>query len=199
MATTSAKREEFWNPANQMVFFRGLLVFVAILLIALGTLELKLLGALLVPLSLALDYVDGWLARKFKCETKFGAFLDIVVDRISEYVYWVFFLGLGLVPIWVVVLIITRGTITDSIRTKALEKGKATYEMSTSPLFNFLVKNRLMRGLTNFSKMLVFTLLALNAATGLPDYALVEPWVYFTLAVNLARGVPVIMDGVKYF
>ncbi|MFH1593150.1 MAG: CDP-alcohol phosphatidyltransferase family protein [Candidatus Omnitrophota bacterium] len=42
------------------------------------------LAGILILLSGLCDLLDGYIARKFKRETKFGAFLDSVVDRYSE-------------------------------------------------------------------------------------------------------------------
>lgn len=38
--------------------------------------------------SILLDGVDGWLARRLKQESKFGAWLDVVVDNLSRAMIW---------------------------------------------------------------------------------------------------------------
>ena len=50
------------------------------------------LGGVLLAFGAAFDAVDGTLARQMGTETKFGAFLDSVLDRISEAAL---FMGLG--------------------------------------------------------------------------------------------------------
>ena len=54
------------------------------------------------------DFIDGWYAKAFKAQTRFGAFLDPLADKtliISVYVW----LGLdAAAPYWLVVLIVSR-------------------------------------------------------------------------------------------
>ena len=54
------------------------------------------------------DFVDGWYAKVFKAQTRFGAFLDPIADKVLTISVY-FWLGLeGLAPEWFVVLIISR-------------------------------------------------------------------------------------------
>jgi len=46
-----------------------------------------LLGAIFVLLSGFFDIVDGAVARAMKKETKFGAYLDTIIDRYSEFIF----------------------------------------------------------------------------------------------------------------
>ncbi len=46
-----------------------------------------LLGAFLIIISGLIDLIDGAVARKTKKVTKFGAFLDTVVDRYNEFLF----------------------------------------------------------------------------------------------------------------
>ena len=49
----------------------------------------------LTIIAFALDGVDGYVARKFHEESKFGALLDIMGDRIVENTYWILFAVMG--------------------------------------------------------------------------------------------------------
>jgi CDP-diacylglycerol--inositol 3-phosphatidyltransferase len=42
----------------------------------------------LFAVSLALDALDGWLARQLQQETAFGAFLDVAVDNFTRALLW---------------------------------------------------------------------------------------------------------------
>jgi archaetidylinositol phosphate synthase len=61
--------------------------------------RLFLLGALLLLISAVLDLVDGTVARKKHCQTKFGAVIDWVFDK---YVDALALLGIGLSGVAVV-------------------------------------------------------------------------------------------------
>lgn len=74
------KARIFVNPniVTLIVFAIGLL---ASALVFMGS---TWLGAILMLVSSILDGVDGELARLFKAQTKFGAFLDTLLDRIVD-------------------------------------------------------------------------------------------------------------------
>ena len=65
-----------------------------------------------VPLAfvaLVMDWLDGYLARRLGCESKVGGVLDIVGDRIAENVWWVVFAWLHVIPLWVPIVVLSRG------------------------------------------------------------------------------------------
>ena len=70
--------------ANWVTFGRFLLLFVLLGIIYSGVPVLQLVNAPLTVLIIALDGVDGWVARKYNEESLFGATFDIAIDRIVE-------------------------------------------------------------------------------------------------------------------
>jgi len=54
------------------------------------------------------DGVDGYLARKYKLESEFGGFLDPVADKMLMIGTFVTLTMLGLLPIWLVLLVVAR-------------------------------------------------------------------------------------------
>ena len=74
---------------NLITIGRLILVFVVVALFQ-KSVYLDLLMVGLTAVILALDAVDGYVARKFKMTSDFGALFDIVGDRIVENVYWIF-------------------------------------------------------------------------------------------------------------
>lgn len=77
------------------------------------------------------DGLDGYLARKFNAASKFGALLDIMGDRIVENVFWITFCSLGWINVIIPLIVVTRGIITDSLRTLAFEKGFTAFGKNT--------------------------------------------------------------------
>ena len=104
--------------ANFITIFRVFLMFIAVyLIIALPQSVAAYVWALILTiLAFALDGVDGWVARKFHEESKLGALLDIMSDRIVENTYWILFAVQGWLSILFPLIAITRGFITDTIR-----------------------------------------------------------------------------------
>lgn len=83
-------RARLWNTANLLSFYR----LAASPVVAWAALSgQRNLFAVLMLISLATDAVDGFLARRWKQETRFGARLDALADSLT--------LGAGLVGVWV--------------------------------------------------------------------------------------------------
>lgn len=125
------------------------------------------LGLLVV--LLVLDSVDGMVARRLGETSLLGSVLDIASDRIVEQVLWVVFAHLGLIPIWIPLLILPRGVLTDSLRGVMVAQGVEPFKATTSPLAQKLVQSRASRGLYGASKFVAFVLL--GAALVLRAYA----------------------------
>ncbi len=54
------------------------------------------------------DWYDGWLARKFNYITDWGKFLDPLADKILTLTAFYGFVLIGVIPLWMVVIIIIR-------------------------------------------------------------------------------------------
>ncbi len=58
--------------------------------------------------SILTDALDGFVARKYRQITKFGAFLDQVADKIVLIPSYTLLLYLGLIPKWFFILLLSR-------------------------------------------------------------------------------------------
>jgi CDP-diacylglycerol--glycerol-3-phosphate 3-phosphatidyltransferase len=151
-----------------------------------------------------MDGLDGYLARKLNETSKFGSVFDILCDRVVEMVYWITFLALGWIPLWIPILIMTRGVLVDGFRAIAMEQGFTAFgdtSMMRSPLGAFLVSSRFSRCSYGTFKALAFSLLILAYIPGLPirlaPFAMV--CVYITVFFCLIRGVPVLIEAKRFF
>jgi len=164
----------------------------------------------LILILLVMDYLDGLVARRTGWVTQLGSALDIAMDRLVEFVLWVCFSDLDLIPIWVPVVVITRGMIVDAVRGYALVLGKTAFGMMHSRLGRFLVSSRFMRDFYGTTKTCAF--LTLSAVHALRQGAFPAlwgglVWLYptaYTLSVLavvlcLARGIPVLFDARAIF
>jgi len=162
-------------------------------------------NAALILVIMLLDAVDGYIARARGEETLFGAVFDIAVDRVVENVVWIVFAHLGLVPVWVAIVFVARGSVVDSVRAVAVNRGETPFGMMRSRLGRFLVVGRLMRGSYNGVKAAAFTGIFLaRAGPALAPELWVE-WqaaigtvmvalVHAAVAMCLLRGLPVIVE-----
>ncbi|EPG68163.1 CDP-diacylglycerol--glycerol-3-phosphate 3-phosphatidyltransferase [Leptospira wolffii] len=84
--------------------------------------------AALVLFSIAslTDFVDGYLARKWKQETEFGKFLDPLADKIIVVGCFTTFIFLHeQIELWMVLLIIGRDMLITTLRYLAIRSGKS--------------------------------------------------------------------------
>ena len=191
--------------ANWVTFGRFLLLFVLLAIVYSGMPALQLVNAPLTIFIIALDGVDGWVARRFGEESLFGATFDIAIDRIVETVLWVVLAHLGFIGVWIPLLFIIRGNLVDAIRSKGAQSGTAAFDMMQSPVGRFLVAGRFMRGFYAVLKAVTFAWLLLWqpfpflapdfwAANGglLNGVGLALAWA--SAAICVARGLPVIVE-----
>jgi CDP-diacylglycerol--glycerol-3-phosphate 3-phosphatidyltransferase len=158
------------------------------------------------------DWLDGYLARKLNQSTTLGSVLDMAADRIIECVLWIILADLRLIPVWIPVVVISRGILTDTIRSYALRYGYAGFDehsMMKSRIGIFLTGSPLMRTPYAVLKAFTFGLLLLFAVMDevLLHWSIFSPsWVavglnvgYWTavlsVVVCMARGIPVVIEG----
>lgn len=103
---------------NQITVVRVFAAFAAVALFTMcgHALVADAAAVALTIAAIALDGVDGYLARKKNLATALGAQLDILGDRVVENLFFTFFAVAGLVSLWVPVLFFVRGTLTDFVR-----------------------------------------------------------------------------------
>ena len=191
--------------ANLITFGRCVLLFVLLLIVYWGSPGLQLLNAPLVLLVIALDGVDGWVARRRNEESVFGATFDIAADRIVENVLWVVLAHLGLIGVWVPLLFIVRGNLVDAIRSKGAAEGTAAFDMMKTPVGRFLVAGRFMRAFYAVVKAVTFAWVLLWqpfpvlapdfwAAWAEPIQAVSLTLVIVSAALCVIRGLPVVLE-----
>ena len=77
--------------------------------------------------AIALDGVDGYLARTRGMATPLGAQLDIMGDRVVENLFFTFFAVAGLISLWLPILFFVRGTVIDFLRGLAARAGRNAF------------------------------------------------------------------------
>lgn len=194
--------------ANLITLFRFLLLVPLVVLAYEAAPEWQFaINAPLLILIVALDGVDGWVARKRGETSVFGSIFDVAIDRAVENVLWIVLADLDLVPIWVALVFIVRGTVVDSIRYAAISKGETAFGMMRSPWGRFLVAGRFMRGFYGAVKAVAFAWIFVLqplpavapdiwAAHGATMRLIADALIYLSVALCLARGLPVIVECV---
>jgi len=70
------------------------------------------------------DLVDGRLARDREEVTRFGQLLDPIADKLLVLVTFIPLYGIGLLPMWLVVLVLAREVVITVFRRYALRRGR---------------------------------------------------------------------------
>lgn len=137
--------------ANTITLCRLLLTFVVIVLFGTHyTLDMGLIAT--IVLIFALDGVDGYIARRRNETSKLGEVLDTVADRIIENTFWIYFTATGHLPLWMPIVVMARGFITDALQ--------RFFGYPESGWTHALTRSRISRALSGITKMLAFTSLA---------------------------------------
>ncbi len=194
--------------ANAITLSRLLLLALGVVLLYVPKTWVRLSAFVLILVLIALDGVDGWVARKRGEESDLGAVMDIAIDRVVENVLWIVYADLGVVHVAVPLIVISRGIVTDAIRAYALAKGETAFEMMKTPWARWLVSGRPMRAFYGFLKAFVFAALAL--LLGLQAWQPGAPWlaplqtgltvlVAITVLITIVRGAPVVYESKRFF
>ncbi len=69
------------------------------------------------------DYFDGYLARKNHLVTNFGKFMDPLADKLLVSAAFVCLVGMGKLPAWIVIVIISREFAISGFRLIAADNG----------------------------------------------------------------------------
>jgi len=178
---------------------------------------MNLVAVVLTVTSIALDALDGHIARTKNMATPVGAQIDILGDRVIENMYFTYFAVVGMVSLWLPMLFFARGAATDFLRGLAMKTGHSGWGanvMLDTWWGRSLVASRWSRGWYAGLKCVCFCYLGLELALTRGPVLLLGPmsgelqaairmgaqalaWV--TAAFCILRGVPVLAEGWKFF
>ncbi len=203
-----------WTP-NKVTLLRVVIGFLAVSAFGHGA-WMNLLGVLLTVTAIALDALDGHLARVKRMATPVGAQLDILGDRMIENMFFTYFAVVGMVSLWLPILLFARGAATDFLRALAMKAGHSgwgTGAMLQSGLARALVASRWSRGLYAALKCVCFCYLGLELALTRGPVALLGPisldmhaairagaqtLAWMTAIFCLVRGLTVLVEGWRF-
>ncbi|MEI8377784.1 MAG: CDP-alcohol phosphatidyltransferase family protein [bacterium] len=193
--------------ANAITILRSLLSFVVIAMLFHHTKNMYIAAFILTIVVIWMDGLDGFFARLLNECSKFGALLDILGDRIVENVYWISFAVLGWIPLWIPLVVMSRGMITDALRSVAMEQGYTAFGSETmmqSKIGKFIVTSNLCRFSYAVFKAIAFAFLILaNMPVEYESKNIINliayGSTYFAVFFCVIRGIPVIIESKRFF
>ena len=112
------------NVPNLLSLSRMLTTVPIFVLILLDAPWAFLTATALFILASGTDFFDGYLSRRFKVVSPLGVFLDLTADKVFVSAILIALVQIGLVPAWIVVIIVTREFLVTGMRSMAAAKGK---------------------------------------------------------------------------
>ncbi len=193
--------------ANFISIFRTILSFIVVGILFIENDSVYITAFILTIIIIWMDGLDGYVARKFNETSKLGAVLDILCDRIVENVYWVSFSVLGWLPLWVPIVVLTRGIITDGLRSLALEQGYTAFGKTTmmeGKVGKFIVASNFSRFSYAVFKAVAFALLIAAHIPSEYEYKQIISLIayisaYASVFFCVIRGIPVILESKRFF
>jgi CDP-diacylglycerol--glycerol-3-phosphate 3-phosphatidyltransferase len=203
-----------WTP-NKVTLLRVVVGFAAVCLFGRGA-RANLAAVALTVTTIALDALDGHIARRKNLATPVGAQIDILGDRMIENVYFTYFAVVGMVSLWLPVFFFARGAATDFLRGLAMRAGHAGWganAMVETWWGRALVGSRWSRGAYAAMKCLCFCYLGLELAVTRGPVALLGELAadshemiragahlltWTTAAFCLVRGLPMLLEGWRH-
>jgi CDP-diacylglycerol--glycerol-3-phosphate 3-phosphatidyltransferase len=203
-----------WTP-NKVTTLRVVVGFSAVILFGRGAWA-NLSAIALTLAAIALDALDGHVARRKNLATPIGAQIDILGDRMIENMYFTYFAVVGMVSLWLPVFFSARGAATDFLRglaSRAGDSGWGADAMLKTWWGRTLVASRWSRGLYAATKCSCFCYLGLELALTRGPVALIGELAsdahtavrvgahlltWATAALCLVRGLPVLVEGWRY-
>jgi CDP-diacylglycerol--glycerol-3-phosphate 3-phosphatidyltransferase len=136
------------------------------------------------------DFVDGWLARRRNQVSTLGVFLDLTADKVLVAGVLVVLVEVGLLPSWLVAILLIREFVVGGIRQLA-----ASEQVVVSAQF-------LGKAKTVFTLVAICALLlAFDAAQGGPSTAIgsAAGWQFFGFVTMVAAAILSLASGWIYF
>lgn len=114
------------NLPNKLTMFRVVLIPVFIVVLMSGLIAepaSRYIAVVIFCVASFTDYLDGHIARKYNLVTNFGKFMDPLADKLLVSAAMICMIELGMLPAWVVIIIISREFIITGFRLIAAEGG----------------------------------------------------------------------------
>lgn len=112
------------NIPNLLSLSRLVATVAIFVLVLINTPWAFLAATVLFILASVTDFFDGYLARRYKVVSSFGVFLDLTADKVFVSTILIAMVQIGLVPAWIVVIIVAREFLVTGLRSMAAAKGK---------------------------------------------------------------------------
>jgi CDP-diacylglycerol--glycerol-3-phosphate 3-phosphatidyltransferase len=111
------------NTANKLTMLRVLMI-PAFLVVLYLDFDYHMYVALVIFILASLtDFVDGYIARHYNQTTDFGKFMDPLADKVLVVAAMLWFVEVGLMPAWALLIVVFREFAVSGMRLVAVDNG----------------------------------------------------------------------------
>lgn len=111
------------NTANKLTLLRVIMIPVFLLALYLDFPFNKIVALIIFILASITDFIDGYIARHFNQVTDFGKFMDPLADKLLVTSAMLWFVEVGQMAAWVLLIVIAREFAVSGLRMVAAPKG----------------------------------------------------------------------------
>lgn len=181
------------NLPNVLTVARIILTAVFLFLIFQAGVLSKACALVVFVLAAATDYFDGRIARKHGLITPFGQLMDPIADKILVFGAFLSFVQLGVVPAWIVIVMLGREVLITGLRLLAANRGQVVAAQSSG-------KHKTVLQL--FCILSILSLLTVREIAGFETFVPTGFWIvnillYVVLASTLYSGARLLADNRK--
>jgi CDP-diacylglycerol--glycerol-3-phosphate 3-phosphatidyltransferase len=112
-----------WNLPNALTVLRIFLVPLLVVVLLTRFEGHVYFGAAIFGLAVVTDYLDGFLARRRNEVTRLGILLDPLADKLLTAAAFLSLVEMGIVPAWVVMIVLARELAVTGLRNVAAGRG----------------------------------------------------------------------------
>ena len=111
------------NTPNKLTLLRVVLIPVFLVVLYIGFPHANLVAMGIFIVASLTDFLDGYLARKNNIVTDFGKFMDPLADKVLVFAAMMWFVELGIMPAWAVLIVSVREFAVTALRLIAVGDG----------------------------------------------------------------------------
>ena len=112
------------NLPNKLSITRAVCIPVIVVLLYIPNPSCRIAAGIVFIFACLTDFLDGRIARSRNLVTDFGKFIDPVADKLLVLTTLIMLIHLGMMPAWVVIIVICRELSVDGLRMVAVTQGK---------------------------------------------------------------------------
>ena len=112
------------NTANKLTMLRVFMIPAFLLVLYLGIPFANFVALAIFIVASATDWLDGYIARNCNQTTDFGKFMDPLADKCLVIAAMLWFVEIGQMPAWALLIVVVREFAVSGIRMQAANLGR---------------------------------------------------------------------------